>query len=213
MDTLFFFFPFFIILQPHVLLLQGSGGYGINLGSRTTNMIIHGDEHIRIYSPSKKQQIQRVPNDSDYAASRDDMKDDQSPIPSGRRFCSGACFRIFVLCLYRYHQNIFTIILHILFCFMDSFFYFFYFFFGNTVCGSSLWNYDAKWPTYIHPAAGTIDDPLPLVPPGKHVDIFTAENSAANWAHQGVDQAETTFVTYPNMALSDWHEKMGMRVL
>ena len=79
-----------------MLLLQGSGGYGINLGSRTTNMIIHGDEHIRIYSPSKKQQIQRVPNDSDYAASRDDMKDDQSPIPSGRRFCSGACFRIFV---------------------------------------------------------------------------------------------------------------------
>ena len=57
---------------------------------------------------------------------------------------------------------------------------------------------------------GTIDDPLPLVPLGKHIDIFTGEHSAANWAHQGIDQGETTFITYPNMALSEWHETNGM---
>ena len=61
-------------------------------------MMIHGNEYIRIYSPSKKQQIPRLPNDSNYAASRDDLKDDQSPIPSGRRFCSGELLLFFRNC-------------------------------------------------------------------------------------------------------------------
>jgi hypothetical protein len=154
--------------------LAGSGGFGCNLGARTTGMILTGGAKMRYYSPSEKRGILRAvdsntgvmdSSDADFAACSENEKGDKdNTIPSHRAFCGD--------------------------------------------CGSSLWNYDNNWPTYIHPAAGAVDTPLPVVADGKHTDIFTGGDSAANWASAGLVKPEKQFEKYPDESLKAKHERM-----
>ncbi len=76
---------------------------------------------------------------------------------------------------------------------------------GN--CGSPLWNWDGRWPDFIHPHVGAIDTPLPIPP--VHVDMML--ESAPEWARSGLGAPERTFDGYPDEALADLHEHHGLR--
>ncbi|HUS53429.1 MAG TPA: GFA family protein [Thermohalobaculum sp.] len=75
---------------------------------------------------------------------------------------------------------------------------------GN--CGSPLWNWDGRWPDFIHPNAGAIDTPLPTPP--AHVDMMLG--SAVAWARSGLGEPEKAFNDYPDEALADWHQRHGL---
>ncbi|MGI9406626.1 MAG: GFA family protein [Hyphomicrobiaceae bacterium] len=72
-------------------------------------------------------------------------------------------------------------------------------------CGSPLWNFDDRWPDFIHPHAGAIDGDLPVPPEHTHMML----GSAANWAEPHICDGDKTFEEYPDETLADWHKRIG----
>lgn len=72
-------------------------------------------------------------------------------------------------------------------------------------CGSALWNFDARWPEFIHPHAGAIDSDLPA--PDERVHMMLA--SAANWVAPDVGADDRCFDAYPDETLAEWHARVA----
>lgn len=74
------------------------------------------------------------------------------------------------------------------------------------LCGSALWMWDPRWPELVHPLASAIDTPLPKPPERTHMMLA----SKANWVKVRTDARDKKFDEYPDEALAEWHERLGL---
>jgi hypothetical protein len=74
------------------------------------------------------------------------------------------------------------------------------------LCASCLWLWDPRWPDLVHPFASAIDSPLPKAPERTHLML----GSKASWVEPAVGPHDRQFDAYPDEAISDWHERLGL---
>ena len=74
-------------------------------------------------------------------------------------------------------------------------------------CGSALWNYDPRWPEFVHPFASAIDSPLPNAPEISHMML----NYKPDWVQLDAASDDKCYDEYPDESLSEWHERHGLR--
>jgi len=72
-------------------------------------------------------------------------------------------------------------------------------------CGSHLWAWCPKYPTYIYPMASAIDTPLPVPIERNHIMLVNKEP----WVlvPPEVAQKEHRFEHYPDEGIEEWHKK------
>ena len=73
-------------------------------------------------------------------------------------------------------------------------------------CASTLWVWDPRWPSLVHPFASAIDTPLPQAPEQTHLMLA----SKAKWVRSCVGENDLCFDGYPDESLAQWHERMGL---
>lgn len=75
------------------------------------------------------------------------------------------------------------------------------------LCGSQLWNWDARWPELLHPTASVIDTPLPRPPLFDHIMTKYAPDwlKVDGQVEKGTDR-DLVFDRYPNTSLMKFHE-------
>lgn len=73
-------------------------------------------------------------------------------------------------------------------------------------CGSCLWVYDPEYPDLMHPFASAIDTELPTPPESTHIML----DFAAKWADVPQDDRDRYFPRYPDEAIADWHNRLGL---
>lgn len=73
-----------------------------------------------------------------------------------------------------------------------------------SLCGSSLWLYDPRWPDLVHPHASAIDTELPVPPEHSHMML----DSKAGWIEIEGAHNDKCFREYPDESLAQWHERV-----
>ena len=73
-------------------------------------------------------------------------------------------------------------------------------------CGSALWLWDPRWPEMVHPFASAIDTPLPVPPENTHLML----DDKAPWVELQLGPRDKQFPRYPDEAIADWHERLGL---
>jgi len=76
-------------------------------------------------------------------------------------------------------------------------------------CGSALWLFSPEWPDLIHPFASAIDTPLPVPP--EHTHLMLAFKP--DWVELAAGPADQMFDGYPEEAIAQWHERLGLEQL
>ncbi|MBQ0756599.1 MAG: GFA family protein [Amphritea sp.] len=71
-------------------------------------------------------------------------------------------------------------------------------------CGSTLWQWDPRWPELVHPFASAIDTDLPLPPKRTHMML----GSKASWVKVDAGSSDSMFDEYPQESLADWHLRL-----
>ena len=74
------------------------------------------------------------------------------------------------------------------------------------LCASQLWLWDPRWPELVHPFASAIDSDLPKPPERTHLMLA----SKASWVEPAIGPQDQQFPGYPDEAISDWHERLGL---
>lgn len=74
-----------------------------------------------------------------------------------------------------------------------------------SVCGSSLWVWDPRWPELLHPFASAIDTALPVPPERTHLMVA----SKAAWVELRERPNDKVFDRYPDESIAEWHVRMG----
>jgi len=72
-------------------------------------------------------------------------------------------------------------------------------------CGTALWNFDPRWPDFVHPFASAIDTDLPAAPSHVHMML----GSKAGWTPVDAGPDDAQFDAYPEEALAAWHARHG----
>ncbi|KIK56350.1 hypothetical protein GYMLUDRAFT_47120 [Collybiopsis luxurians FD-317 M1] len=75
-------------------------------------------------------------------------------------------------------------------------------------CSSMLWNYNKKWPEYIHPFASVIDSPE--LPPPESMVIVRAD-SKPEWVRLPEGKKQVNQV-YGSDSIEGWHKKHNLWV-
>ena len=73
-------------------------------------------------------------------------------------------------------------------------------------CGSALWAWSPKWRELVHPFASALDTPLPTPPERTHLML----GSRAPWGEAHLDPDDKTFDHYPDEAIAQWHQRLGV---
>lgn len=71
-------------------------------------------------------------------------------------------------------------------------------------CGSYLWAFSSKWPTWVYPFANCVDVELPAAP--EHIHIFTA----SKLPHVSIPAGCREFEAYPDESIEAWHKRHGL---
>jgi hypothetical protein len=74
------------------------------------------------------------------------------------------------------------------------------------LCASCLWLFDPRWPELIHPFASAIDTALPIPPERTHLML----GSKTPWVVPAIGPRDQQFEDYPDEAISEWHERLGL---
>lgn len=72
-----------------------------------------------------------------------------------------------------------------------------------SLCGSSLWIHDPRWPQWIYPFASAIDTPLPRPMETQHI----MTRYAANWVDIAHTPSDRCFSGYPTESIIEWHRR------
>ena len=75
-----------------------------------------------------------------------------------------------------------------------------------TRCASALWLSDPRWSDLVHPFASAIDTDLPAPPERVHMMLAFK----ASWVEPEIGPHDTTFETYPDQSIADWHRSRGL---
>ncbi|WP_428262545.1 GFA family protein [Haliangium sp.] len=75
-------------------------------------------------------------------------------------------------------------------------------------CGTALWCWHPEWPEWMYPHAGAIDTPLPRPPERTHLML----DFKAPWVELRADPQDRQHPRYPDEAIADWHERLGVTV-
>ncbi|VAW91417.1 hypothetical protein MNBD_GAMMA22-2710 [hydrothermal vent metagenome] len=73
-------------------------------------------------------------------------------------------------------------------------------------CGSSLWLYDPRWPTLIHPFASVVNTELPVAPERTHLML----DSKASWVPLEMHSNDKTFPSFPDESIAQWHKRLKL---
>lgn len=73
-------------------------------------------------------------------------------------------------------------------------------------CGSALWAWDPRWPELVHPTASAVDTPLPIPPERTHLMLAYRPD----WVADAIAPGDRCAREYPDEAIADWHERLGL---
>ena len=73
-------------------------------------------------------------------------------------------------------------------------------------CGSALWAWDPRWPELVHPTASAVDTPLPVPPARTHLML----DYRPKWVADAVADGDICASEYPEEAIAEWHERLGL---
>ena len=73
-------------------------------------------------------------------------------------------------------------------------------------CGTSLWLWDPRWPELVHPMASAIDSELPDPPERTHLLL----SDRPSWVRVNARPGDRHYEGYPEEALAEWHQRLGL---